>query len=237
MSGAPEASGGEQPKAAKPKRAVYCDVDGTIAKTTIVTPLLWYKRTCASPLDCAIFYLLLPLRGPFWLLLDKISRDASNRAIYMHYRGLRAEDIEAEAWTCYARSIKPRLFPKALARLKQFRADGYRLVLVTGGIDILMRPLAVELGGAEVIAPSLGSQNGILTGALQSSPLVGERKANAIHAHAEENGIDLAESYAMGDALGDLAMLECVGHPIAVNAGKRLAAVAKQRGWPCEQWR
>ena len=31
-------------------------------------------------------------------------------------------------------------------------------------------------------------------------------------------------------------MLEAVGHPVAVNAEPKLAAIARKRGWHVEQW-
>jgi len=44
-------------------------------------------------------------------------------------------------------------------------------------------------------------------------------------------GIDLAASSAYSDSATDLPMLEAVGRPVAVNADRALAKVAKERGW------
>ncbi|MDQ6798230.1 MAG: HAD-IB family hydrolase, partial [Actinomycetota bacterium] len=38
------------------------------------------------------------------------------------------------------------------------------------------------------------------------------------------------------DSTSDLPMLEAVGHPVAVNAEPKLAAIARKRGWHVEQW-
>jgi phosphoserine phosphatase len=67
--------------------------------------------------------------------------------------------------------------------------------------------------------------------------MTGQRKAEAVRAHAQHCSVDLQNSFAFGDALGDLPMLECVGRPVAVNPGRRLAAQATRRGWPIERWR
>jgi phosphoserine phosphatase len=64
----------------------------------------------------------------------------------------------------------------------------------------------------------------------------GPHKAEAIHAFADEHGIDLAASYAYSDSYSDLPMLECVGHPTAVNPDRALLAVAKERGWEVRQF-
>jgi hypothetical protein len=54
--------------------------------------------------------------------------------------------------------------------------------------------------------------------------------------YAEANGFDLSEAVAYADSTSDLAMLEAVGFPVAVNPEVRLAAVARKRGWLVEHW-
>jgi len=49
-------------------------------------------------------------------------------------------------------------------------------------------------------------------------------------------GLSLAESIAYADSASDLPMLEAVGHPVAVNAEPKLAAIARKRGWHVEHW-
>ena len=53
---------------------------------------------------------------------------------------------------------------------------------------------------------------------------------------AETHDLDLTESFAYGDSIADLPMLETVGHPRVVNPDKKLSAVAKKRGWPIHHW-
>ena len=55
--------------------------------------------------------------------------------------------------------------------------------------------------------------------------------------YAEKHGIDLAQSFAYTDSHGDLPMLECVGHPAAVNPDRRLRRLAAARGWHVEEWK
>jgi len=217
-------------------RAAYCDIDGTLAATTIAGPLLWYKRRLLSAHAHACWMAGLCWRAPYWLLLDYFSRQASNRAIYSHYAGFDAARVKELAAECYNAEIKPRLFPLALERLRALQQDGLRLAFVTGGVDFLMQPLAANLH-AELIAPALEERNGLFTGRLQGPPLTGAHKADAVRAHAQTHGIALAESFAFGDAIGDLRLLECVGHPVAVNADRRLAAIAQARGWQRENWK
>ena len=218
------------------RRAAYFDVDGTLTHTTIVTPLLWHLKHHLSTPSFLFWKCSLLLRGPYWLLLDRISRDASNRAIYSCYCGMNLAELEQRSEACHRECIQPRLFPKGVERIRQLQKDDIDVVLVTGGLDIILKPLAKELG-ATLIAPSLCEVNGRCTGALSGPALAGERKAEAIREHASKNEIDLSKSFAFGDAFGDLQMLECVGQPVAVNADSRLTRIAAQRGWSRENWR
>ena len=63
-------------------------------------------------------------------------------------------------------------------------------------------------------------------------PCYGEYKATALRELAAANGIDLAQSTAYSDSHTDLAFLEAVGHPVAVNPDSKLRAIAERRGWP-----
>ena len=211
-------------------------MDGTLAATHIVTPLIWFKRRQLDAVERWLWLASLGLRAPWWLGLDYVNRSASNRAIYSNYVGLSCEKTKALAEECFKSYIRPRLFPQALERLCALRHNGYALVLVTGSLDFLVRPLAEQLH-AEALAPGLEERDGVFTGALRNEPLAGRAKVSAILRHSATHNINLRESCAFGDAIGDLEMLESVGHPVAVNPDRRLAKIATQRGWPREQWR
>jgi HAD superfamily hydrolase (TIGR01490 family) len=84
-------------------------------------------------------------------------------------------------------------------------------------------------GGLGTVAES---RHGVYTGELAQPFCYGDGKADAIHRIAAEKGYDLARSYAYTDSIGDLPMLEAVGHPVAVNPDSALEAIAYHRGWP-----
>ena len=138
----------------------------------------------------------------------------------------------------------PICFPEALAEMKSHRAAGRRLVLVSGGLDVVLAPLAEALG-AELLAQRLVATGDRLTGEYQSYAVLGEqesavsqaaRKAAALARYAETTGIDLRASVAYGDSVNDVAMLEMVGTPIVVRPDRRLARIANERGWDVRRW-
>jgi HAD superfamily hydrolase (TIGR01490 family) len=75
-------------------------------------------------------------------------------------------------------------------------------------------------------------KDGVYTGELAEPFCYGPGKADAIVRMADRMGYDLHRSYAYSDSIGDLPMLDVVGHPVAVNPDKTLATIAYQRGWP-----
>ena len=87
-----------------------------------------------------------------------------------------------------------------------------------------------------MLACSLVESDGVFTGELGGPPIGEEEKVRQVRRYAEENGIDLSQSYAYGDSIADLPMLEAVGMPHAVNPDRALKAVARARGWPMHEW-
>lgn len=53
-----------------------------------------------------------------------------------------------------------------------------------------------------------------------------------VRGFAREMEIDLDHSFAYSDHHADIPLLESVGHPVAINPTKQLAACANERGWP-----
>jgi phosphoserine phosphatase len=111
------------------------------------------------------------------------------------------------------------------------------VVLVTGALDCVMRPLAEWVDAADLIAAQLAEELGVCTGALTGPPIGDEQKARLLRSYAAEHGIDLAQSFAYGNSLGDAPMLACVGHAVAVNPDRRLRALAAARGWGSVLWK
>jgi fatty acyl-CoA reductase len=219
------------------KKAAYFDVDGTLTATNIVMPLIWYKSHLASPLGALLWKASLVARAPYWFVLDRIDRAASNRAIYRSYAGMESQRVQELSPRCFAEVLKPRILPRAMERVAALKRDDVSIVLVTGGLDFVMKPFAMDIGAA-CISTSLAELDGRYTGRLATGALSGVTKASAVRAHAAEHGIDLKESFAFGDSYeGDLAMLETVGHPSAVNPDHRLKRIAADRGWAIERWK
>jgi len=214
--------------------AAIFDVDGTLVGSNVVSYYAWLKMrempTVARPLWAAAFL----AKIPFYWALDKVSRAHFNRAFYKNYAGWepsRARHLGQESFPGFTLS---RIYPEALACLREHKRMGHRVVLLSGALDFLLDPFK-DLAD-DVLSASLAEEDGVYTGELSGAPVAGEARARMLASFARKRGVDLARSYAYADSISDLPMLEAVGNPVAVNPDRRLAAAAGSRGWQLRQW-
>jgi HAD superfamily hydrolase (TIGR01490 family) len=133
--------------------------------------------------------------------------------------------------------IDPIVYDEALDLIREHRAAGRRVYLISASPEEIVAPLARYLGVDEAIASrAMLDEEGRYTGEVEFYSY-GPFKAEAILEAAALHGIDLAASYAYSDSATDLPMLETVGHPVAVNPDRELARVARDRGWEVRQFR
>jgi HAD superfamily hydrolase (TIGR01490 family) len=128
-------------------------------------------------------------------------------------------------------TVEPLIYAEALELMEAHRLAGDRVYLVSAAPEEIVLPLA-ELLGADGAIASLAEvdADGRYTGRI-AFYAAGEHKATAVRELAEREGIDLSASTAYSDSFTDLPMLETVGRPVAVNADRALAKLAKERGW------
>lgn len=150
--------------------------------------------------------------------------------------GMDSVAIETLAAHFVRTALVNRLSAAGCAQIARHRAAGHHVVLVTGSLELLARPLARALGIEQVLATALAQAGGRLTGALAGPHPYAEGKRLVMEHHAMRHGLDPAASYAYADSAADLPLLLAVGRPHAVNPSLRLRRVARQRGWPVLTW-
>ncbi len=149
---------------------------------------------------------------------------------------MNAAEIKGLATEMFETYLRPKIFSEAVSEIQEHKQQGRSIVLVTGSIDFIVQPIADYFDVDVALTPQLREENGKFTGELTTAPLIGEQKAEAIQAFAEQHNISLKDSYAYGDSQSDLPMLECVGNPVVVNPGKSLREKALDSGWEMHEW-
>jgi len=228
----------DAPPTNKSVTAAFFDVDGTIIHTTIVHYFIYFKLKSLSKSKwrARVWYPWFLLKCGGYLALDKVNRMLLNRLVYRNYAGFSVNEVKDAAEACIDRIADSRWLIGAREEIDSQRRTGRHVVLVTGSLDFLMKPLAIQLGGAAVLASTLEEHNGEFTGELVGSPVIAEEKRRKMLAFADANGIDMGQSHAYGDSSADLPMLEAVGFPHAVNPDRKLRKLAEQRHWPIHDW-
>ena len=127
--------------------------------------------------------------------------------------------------------IDPIVYDEAVELISEHKAAGRDVVIVSSSGEEVVAPIGAMLGADDVIATQMLVAEGKYTGEI-GRYTYGPAKAAAIRQLAFERDYDLARSYAYSDSATDIPMLECVGHPYAVNADRALRKVATERGWP-----
>ncbi len=128
--------------------------------------------------------------------------------------------------------VVPIIYEDAVELIEKHKANGLYVVIISSAPSEVVEPIAHHLGVDNFVATtSRLDKDGNYSGELEFYSY-GSFKSQAVHKLAVEHNLDLEESYAYSDSITDVPLLECVGHPVAVNPDKELARVAQTNGWP-----
>ena len=169
---------------------------------------------------------------PLFAVTDTYSRKVFNDLFFKRYKGESEDRLRFFAEELFEDVLKPAVFPGAFELIEKSKSLGLRQVVVTGALELSVKPLMEHLGIKDYVANKLEFVNGIATGRLLPPVLAAATKASWIRTFAEREGISLSDSYAYSDSMSDLPMLSVVGHPAAVNPDMRLRQTALHHDWP-----
>lgn len=212
--------------------AAFYDVDGTLIKTNIVHSFAYYARNQPTLPGSLWKTAQTALSVPLFAIADKLSRKLFNELFYTYYAGQSEDRLVVLAEDLFEEVIKPSIYPGAVDLIEESRRAGCRQVLVSGGLDFTVAPLARYLKITDIMANRLEFSKGYATGQLGRPFIAGATKAQLMRDFAEREGIDLARSWAYTDSYSDYPMLAAVGRPTAVNPDLRLRATARSYDWP-----
>jgi phosphoserine phosphatase len=118
------------------------------------------------------------------------------------------------------------LMPGARTTLRTLRRLGFHCGVVSGGFRRIIEPLAEELMLDFVAANELEIVDGALTGRVVGPIIDRPGKAKALRDFAQQAGVPMAQTVAVGDGANDIDMLAAAGLGVAFNAKPALREVA-----------
>jgi long-chain acyl-CoA synthetase len=152
----------------RPSSPVYWRVEGSLLELTTVRPIAfftWNSQTYVARAARRTLVLVMALLRPF---LYAANRVAATRIVHSVLRGITRDRLDLLGEEEFEYKLKPLLKPEGVRHLKALQAKGADVVLVSQGLDHVMRPLARHLGVRWIIANRLDFRDGVATGRLMS---------------------------------------------------------------------
>ena len=102
--------------------------------------------------------------------------------------------------------------------IEALHARGFRVGVVSGGFEEVAVPLAERLGIDHVAANRLETDDGVLTGRVLGRIVDRQEKVRCLLTWAEQDGVPMERTIAVGDGANDLGMLAAAGLGVAFCA-------------------
>jgi thioester reductase-like protein len=145
---------------------VYWRVEGSLLELTTVRPVgffTWNAQTFSERWVRRGLVLLMAVLRPF---LYALNRRFATRAVHTVLRGISRDRLDLLGEEYFQYKLKPFLKPDGVRALHEIVSSGQKVVLVSQGLDHVMRPLAQHLGVKWLIANRLEFRDGMGTGRL-----------------------------------------------------------------------
>lgn len=212
--------------------AAFYDLDGTLVRTNLVHAFAYNAKNQQGLWRSLTRTVTTAASVPLFFAADFYSRRLFNDVFFRMYRGESEDRLRYLSDELFENAIKPNIFPGAYELIDKSKRLGLRQVLVTGALDLTVKPLAKHLGIDYAVTNRLEYVDGKATGRLLPPIMAAATKASWIRTYAEKEGLNLSDCYSYSDSMSDLPMLSIVGHPTAVNPDFRLRSTALQHDWP-----
>lgn len=216
-----------------PKRAAFFDLDRTLLAGFSATAFMRERFVSGLMAPREVAETLL---GALSFALGRTGFSGLLSATTAAYRGLSESVLEELGEEIFERHLATAIFPESRALVQAHRDAGHSVAIVSSATCYQIDPLARELGIRHVLCTRLEVEDGVFTGGIVRPTCYGEGKAEAAQDFADEHDIDLEESWFYTDSHEDLPLLEVVGRPRPLNPSRRLAQIAKERGWPVQRF-
>ncbi len=183
-------------------------------------------------------------------VVDRDSYERENERFYQDYREGRLDIMaflafslrplsehpreQLDAW--HSRFMREKIEPLIGAGAQNLIARhgeaGDTLMIITATNAFVTAPIAERLGIPHLIATEPEELDGRYTGRVAGVPSFRDGKVTRLEQWLALNHVSLDDAWFYSDSHNDLPLLELVSHPVAVDPDTKLAAHARDKGWP-----
>jgi len=185
---------------------IYWRVEGSLLELTTVRPVAfftWNVQTFAGRWIKRGLVLSMGLLRPF---LYAANRVFATRVVHTVLRGVSRDRLDLLGDEYFQYKLRPQLKPEGVRQLQMLIDSGREVVLVSQGLDHVMRPLARYLGAKWIISNRLEFRDGLATGRLLD-PVIRPRGAFARITGTRPNGERTAQKLARDLGFADSSIL------------------------------
>src|SRR5271170_7965560 len=159
-------SGPARHASAPARELVFWRVEGSLLNLTAVRPVgffAWNSQSFLERWTRRGAMATLAVARPFLYITNRVF---ATRLLHTVLRGVSRDRLDLLGEEFFQYFLKPRLKSAGVARLKEIIASGADVVLVSQGLDHIMRPLANHLGVERILCNRLDFRDGLATGRL-----------------------------------------------------------------------
>ena len=217
-------------------QAALFDVEGTLSTAQMGRGLLSYARAHGRRASANRYYAsVMPsyLLAKARLISDERMRQVAIGSLGTVLQGWTVDQADAAFDWVVNDYILPAARQDVMERFRMHAGRGDATVLVSGMPVPCLQRLGAAIGATGVVGTELEVVDERYTGHVVLPVMVGAHKATRTRAFFAGRGIavDWAASYAYGDSIHDRALLDLVGHPVAVYPDDELADLARTKAW------
>jgi thioester reductase-like protein len=153
-------------------------VEGSLLDLTVVQPVAfftWNAQTFSERFRRRGLIFLMAVLRPF---LYSTNRKFATRVVHTVLRGVTRDRLDLLGEEYFQYKLKPKLKGPGVERVQELIRSGADIVLVSQGLEHVMKPLALHLGVRRIVANRLEFRDGVATGRLLE-PIIRPRGAFA----------------------------------------------------------
>lgn len=211
-------------------KAAFFRLEGTITSRSTVASAAWMASHAQAFSDRLSRLGAVALSTPFRSVL----RDAgtATRLSWSAVRGMSQDRTILLGEEHYELFYRDTYRNTGLEYLRLARQGGFVPVLITDSLDVMVQPIATELGIEHVICNRLEFSQGKATGRLLSPVSTGRISGQQLGDLAKSNLWNLGHCRGYGSQETDITLLSSIGYPCAIQPDRDLRSIAQDLNWP-----
>lgn len=218
-------------------KASFFDLDGTLTSSQWWRGYIGYFKEMGQKRLTHLAFL--SLHYPLYILskVGLVSTTQFRRPWARHLpwylRGCEEDEVEVIWRWVIDRYLSNYWRDDCLQLMKEKRAQGDLIVLVSACMSPLLRTIGTQLGVEHCVGTELQLMNHQYTGRVAGEVCIADQKAAMSQEYIRDQGlaVNFESSEAFADSTSDMSLLEMVGHPVAVHPDSQLRKLAVERGW------